>query len=407
MLKKIEHPSYRVDVCVDKTEYQKRHIPKISDTAFTLLAWGDNSTIDSFLIAASYSDSLDHVLNQHIGSILLLVPEHDSIEWQQHCSDIAPQKTFEFRQTQTLLDNNALKDVINEYPLETFYLFYGDNISWGESIFEAFLGKLTDEFTVLRPDQQSRTYNNGEDLMRIRYNKSYLAALFRYAGSIKNMTVLEVGCSDGMVCDLLLSENPQNIIGIDAMESPGANYQNDKIDYFQMDAHFLNFPDNHFDVVISIATLEHVSNPYQVMSEIIRVTKPEGFCYIQSAPLYHSAYGHHIFGGLDHYPWIHLRLNADEIIVYCRTNNISLGLNDDALEAYIKGMLNPAHINGLYINDYQINTLINRNDLITLYQAISYEGENLLSDEIKNQLKTYNPNDLVTHGFELVIQKQG
>ncbi|HEX2852167.1 MAG TPA: class I SAM-dependent methyltransferase [Opitutaceae bacterium] len=38
----------------------------------------------------------------------------------------------------------------------------------------------------------------------------------------------------------------------------------------------LPFPDNHFDLIFSSTVLEHTANPPQVLSEAIRVLKPEG-----------------------------------------------------------------------------------------------------------------------------------
>ena len=44
----------------------------------------------------------------------------------------------------------------------------------------------------------------------------------------------------------------------------------------QADAHFLPFIDNSFDIVYSIAVLEHVKRPWDVAAEITRVLKPGG-----------------------------------------------------------------------------------------------------------------------------------
>jgi len=52
---------------------------------------------------------------------------------------------------------------------------------------------------------------------------------------------------------------------------------NDLIRYERQDVCSLNCPDNTFDVVYSISTLEHVFNKRSALSEMIRVTKPGGF----------------------------------------------------------------------------------------------------------------------------------
>ncbi len=45
------------------------------------------------------------------------------------------------------------------------------------------------------------------------------------------------------------------------------------------DAHNIPFADNTFDSIFSVAVLEHVYNPEQVVSEMIRVLKPGGLIY--------------------------------------------------------------------------------------------------------------------------------
>jgi ubiquinone/menaquinone biosynthesis C-methylase UbiE len=45
----------------------------------------------------------------------------------------------------------------------------------------------------------------------------------------------------------------------------------------------INFPDNMFDAVTSIAVLEHVFDPYYVVSEVYRILKPSGI-FIAEVP---------------------------------------------------------------------------------------------------------------------------
>lgn len=54
----------------------------------------------------------------------------------------------------------------------------------------------------------------------------------------------------------------------------------DRIEVVQGDAADLPFPDNHFDVVMSRATLHHLADPTQSLREKYRVLKPGGICLI-------------------------------------------------------------------------------------------------------------------------------
>jgi SAM-dependent methyltransferase len=60
----------------------------------------------------------------------------------------------------------------------------------------------------------------------------------------------------------------------------------------------LPFPDNHFDIVFSIAVLEHVKDLDRVMAEALRVCKPSG-CVVMNVPNYNSFYEGHY-----NIPWI-------------------------------------------------------------------------------------------------------
>ena len=52
------------------------------------------------------------------------------------------------------------------------------------------------------------------------------------------------------------------------------------------DASHLPFPDRSFDAVFCDAVLEHVKNPFQVVSEFSRVLKEEGYVSA-GVPFYH------------------------------------------------------------------------------------------------------------------------
>lgn len=61
------------------------------------------------------------------------------------------------------------------------------------------------------------------------------------------------------------------------------------------DIHKMPFADNSLDAVICMAVLEHVENPIQAVSEIHRVLKPGGYCFIYVPFLfyYHAERGYY------------------------------------------------------------------------------------------------------------------
>jgi ubiquinone/menaquinone biosynthesis C-methylase UbiE len=106
---------------------------------------------------------------------------------------------------------------------------------------------------------------------------------------IKNKLILDVGCGiGGFVVQLGLSG--AKAMGIE----PGREYSiitqkritkyglKDKCQCIRAPGEFLPFHDNTFDYVLSFSVLEHTNNPYSVINEIARVTKPNGIIRIRT-----------------------------------------------------------------------------------------------------------------------------
>ena len=66
--------------------------------------------------------------------------------------------------------------------------------------------------------------------------------MFRYVPRLRGKRILEVGCSDGLVCDLLLNEDPEAVTGVDLLETTGCSYPDPRIRYLRMDGCALGFP---------------------------------------------------------------------------------------------------------------------------------------------------------------------
>jgi SAM-dependent methyltransferase len=74
--------------------------------------------------------------------------------------------------------------------------------------------------------------------------------------------ILEIGCGDGKLLSLLRSAN--EVQGIDASETGVDKCATKGIPALCLDASSqpLPFPNDHFDIVIILETLEHLMNPY-------------------------------------------------------------------------------------------------------------------------------------------------
>lgn len=113
---------------------------------------------------------------------------------------------------------------------------------------------------------------------------------------------MEIGCGEGALLKYLAHKfQPRLAVGIepllsgeypDKMRMAGEEYgvnwhicEGDAID--------IRFPANSFDVVISVATFEHIADLERALSEIKRVLKPGGIFYTEYGPIWSGIIGHH------------------------------------------------------------------------------------------------------------------
>ena len=98
------------------------------------------------------------------------------------------------------------------------------------------------------------------------WNKKLLESLNSvFAEKSSGGKVLDLGAGDGKSSNLFPSD--WEWTGVD-IESENDNVQIG-------DAHKLDFTDNHFDLVVSIAVFEHLHSPWIAIKEISRVLKKE------------------------------------------------------------------------------------------------------------------------------------
>jgi 2-polyprenyl-3-methyl-5-hydroxy-6-metoxy-1,4-benzoquinol methylase len=100
--------------------------------------------------------------------------------------------------------------------------------------------------------------------------------------------ILDLGCGVGYGSRLLKDNNPQaTVVGIDisqdAVDYAARHYGHGNVSFVRSDA--MTFADDPFDVVVSLETIEHVSEPEKFVAHISRkLLRPDG-TFVGSVPI--------------------------------------------------------------------------------------------------------------------------
>lgn len=278
--------------------------------------------------------------------------------------------------------------------------------TWAHNLPERLANHLCGRITLLEADGTRHSFA-GERAQRLQYNKANLCTALEHIDISNVQTALEVGCSDGLACELLAIIGVGAICGVDTSAIVNLVSPPPGVQLRRGEATALDYPDNSFDFVFSIAVVEHVAEPDRVLSEMLRVTKPGGHFYLQTAPLYHSPWGHHMPYFKE--PWVHLINSEAELIAYARQTGIAEQIEQDlsiGVEHYIRGMLCPDHINGLTVMELGLETLIENEGIEIIINSRSHEGRDLLPEKRRARLWTYTFGELTDHGINLLVKKR-
>ena len=136
----------------------------------------------------------------------------------------------------------------------------------------------------------------------------------------KDKVVLDIGCGAAGKSIYYASLGAKHVHGVDIVEHYKEDSKKiaeekgyaDKFTFHLCDASKLSFEDNTFDTVIMNDSMEHVSNPKEVLNEIHRVLKKGGKLYVNFCPYFHP-YGAHLSDVIG-IPWVHMFFTEKTLI---------------------------------------------------------------------------------------------
>lgn len=142
----------------------------------------------------------------------------------------------------------------------------------------------------------------GERFIPTEQGKIRLEHYHRYATILEvvaGKTVLDVACGEGYG-SAMLSQSAVSVTGVDisaeaVRHASNSYYLRENLRYLQGSAIALPFEDASFDVVVSFETIEHLAEQEEMLAEIRRVLRPDGFVVISSPnrPVYSEESGEH------------------------------------------------------------------------------------------------------------------
>lgn len=108
-------------------------------------------------------------------------------------------------------------------------------------------------------------------------NRRRLSLLTKLIPVKESDIVLEVGPNTCLLLDKI-KESAKSVVGIDINEE--AVLKLNRSDLLHMDAANMSFDDNTFNIVVGIEVFEHIPDLQKIFSEIARVLKRNGKCYM-------------------------------------------------------------------------------------------------------------------------------
>ncbi|MBW4619251.1 MAG: class I SAM-dependent methyltransferase [Cyanosarcina radialis HA8281-LM2] len=143
-------------------------------------------------------------------------------------------------------------------------------------------------------DLYDKWHNQIDEFGEDNYNSPWHLMVRQYLGDLSGLKVLEIGCGRGGFSKYLL-ECGADLVAADfsdaAIEITKGFLQNwPRCEVMVADIQNIPFPDNTFDCVISLETLEHIPDPDRGLAELVRVTKAGGRTMV-TTPNYLSSLG--------------------------------------------------------------------------------------------------------------------
>ena len=139
------------------------------------------------------------------------------------------------------------------------------------------MDQITKDSKTLYNELKFGDFNYGQK------REKYDALLFKFVGKIqKEQTLYEIGCGNGSYLDtyIRLGVKKEQITAVDLAPSNIENLNKKGFNAICSNALSLDINDNVSDLTICTGVLHHLSDPFKGFTELVRITKPNGYIYL-------------------------------------------------------------------------------------------------------------------------------
>lgn len=134
-------------------------------------------------------------------------------------------------------------------------------------------------------------YDNSNPLQKFLI-KGFQANILNIAKNLEIRSVLDAGCGEGYVMNLLRQYSPETeMTGLDISEKAlqEARRLNPRVNLYPRDIYQTGFSDDSFDLSLCLEVLEHLEKPDQALTELRRITRKYCLISVPNEPFFSLA----------------------------------------------------------------------------------------------------------------------
>jgi 2-polyprenyl-3-methyl-5-hydroxy-6-metoxy-1,4-benzoquinol methylase len=125
--------------------------------------------------------------------------------------------------------------------------------------------------------------------------------------NLENKKIIDIGCGTGRYFTFFHQSGASELVGIDVGENllRIAKQLCPSVKVILASADVLPFPNEHFDVVLSMGLLEHFEDPQPILREWVRILKCSGFLILETPNMLNPIFARYYYRNKESLVWQH------------------------------------------------------------------------------------------------------